>query len=193
MPQHADKNEKPAIKIEKLSSFEGSDLQDLCEATESTVSDNRLSFSIGSNRTEPLIRERLEAYWKGSLLVPEKQLIVGRLEGVIAAAIQLVKPAPNNQTRAFSGALEHHFVAPWARGHGLAKALLRAAEEEAKKIGLTVLTLSVRANLEPAIKMYEGYDYKRWGTLEQYESVDGKMLAGYFYYKDLGKAKNSKK
>jgi ribosomal protein S18 acetylase RimI-like enzyme len=62
---------------------------------------------------------------------------------------------------------------------------LQVAEEEAKKEGLTVLRLSVRSNLESAVALYEHAGYKRWGELDKYEMVDGKMLSGYFYYKDL--------
>lgn len=174
-----------SVKVEKINSYKGTDLADLCDATESTILDGSLSFSIGLNRNEPQVRERLEKYWGGVLLVPERQLIVGRVDGVIAASIQLIKPAPSNQTSAFAGFVENHFVAPWARGHSLAKDLINAAEDEARNQGLKIIRLSVRANLDSAIKMYESCGYKRWGTLDKYEIVDGKMLAGYFYYKDL--------
>ena len=172
-------------KIEVLRSLNGMDLSDLCDAAESTLLDNSLSFNIGMNRTKPSTRESLESYWKGVLLVPERILIIGRIDGVIAASVQLIKPAPDNQTSAFSGTIERHFVAPWARGHGLAKALLSEAEAHAKAAGLSVLRLSVRANLEAAIALYESLGYIRFGTLSKYEMVDGKMLAGHFYYKEL--------
>lgn len=173
------------IKVERIQVFKGSDLSDLCDATESTILDDGLSFSIGLNRAEPPVRDRLEAYWKGVLLVPERQLIVGRIDGVIASSIQLVKPTPNNQTSSFCGSVDHHFVAPWARGHGLAKELLKAAQRNAKEEGLEVLRLNVRANLEAAIQLYEQLGYKRWGTLDKYEKIDGEMIAGFYYYKDL--------
>lgn len=179
-------NQPPVnVKVERLDRFKGPDLLDLCAATEDTIKDDALSFTIGLNRTHCPPRERLEAYWKGVIIVPERTLIVGRLDGAIASSIQLVKPAPSNQTSNFCGFVDHHFVAPWARGHGLAKDLLAVAEEEARNIGLSVLRLSVRANLENAITIYETAGYKRWGELEKYEMVDGKMLGGYFYYKDL--------
>ncbi len=173
------------VKVESLKEFKGSDLTDLCEASESSFLDNSLSFSIGTSRTKMPTRQQLESYWRGVLLVPERELIVGRIDGVIASSIQLLKPAPNNQTSYFSGSVDHHFVAPWARGHGLAKALIIAVEEKAKESGLTVLRLSVRENLIAAIKLYESFGYQKWGTLDKYEKVENKMLAGFFYYKDL--------
>jgi ribosomal protein S18 acetylase RimI-like enzyme len=186
MTQQTEKQQPPVkVIVERIDSFDGADLMDLCVATEDTMKDDAYSFTIGLNRTNCPPRDRLEAYWKGVVLVPERTLIVGRLDGGIASSIQLVKPAPSNQTSMFCGSVDHHFVAPWARGHGLAKQLLQVAEEEAKKEGLTVLRLSVRSNLESAVALYEHAGYKRWGELDKYEMVDGKMLSGYFYYKDL--------
>lgn len=178
--------EKPAaIKIEVLQELNSMDLNDLCDAAENTVLDNSLSFNIGMHRIKSPTRESLETYWKGVLLVPERELVVGRIDGVIAASVQLLKPTPDNETSAFSGSIERHFVAPWARGHGLAKAVISEAELRAKAAGLTVLRLNVRATLEPAVALYETLGYKRWGVLDKYEMVGGKMLAGYFYYKEL--------
>lgn len=173
------------IKIEKVTKFNDTDLKDICEATEAILKDKDQSFTIGFNRSEPLPRERLEQYWKGVLLVPDRVLFVGRLDGVIASSIQLLKPAPNNQTSSFAGKVEQHFVAPWARGFGLAKKLLTTLETEASLYGLSLLRLSVRENLDAAVHLYETQGYKRWGTLDKYEIVDGKMHSGYFYYKEI--------
>lgn len=172
------------ITIEKLKEFKGTDLNDLIEATKATFQDQN-GFSIGFNRSESLSVEQMEAYWRGVLLVPERELIVGRYEGTIAGSIQLVKPAPSSQTSNFAASVENHFVAPWARGHGIAKMLLLAAEGNAKSLGLSLLKLSVRANLESAIKLYETSGYKKWGILDKYEIAEGEFIAGYFYSKDL--------
>lgn len=185
MKNSSEKTLQPNILVEKINSFKGTDLSDLCDAAESTLSEDALSFSIGLGRVDSIVRDNLEAYWKGTLLVPERQLIIGRLDGVVASSIQLIKPAPNNQSSNFAGTVDKHFVAPWARGYGLAKELLKAAENEAVNMGLSILKLSVRANLKTAVMLYESSGYKRWGTLDKYEKIDGKFLAGYFYYKDL--------
>jgi ribosomal protein S18 acetylase RimI-like enzyme len=117
--------------------------------------------------------------------VPERLLFVGRIDGVIAGSIQLLKPTPNNQSQNFAGAIREHFVAPWARGHGLAKMLLAEAEAEAKSLKLKIVKLEVRAGQQAAVKMYEGMGYKCWGELDKYEMVDGKFVAGYYCYKDI--------
>ncbi|MDA0781431.1 MAG: GNAT family N-acetyltransferase [Rickettsiales bacterium] len=179
------KKDANIILIEKISEFKNTDLEDICDATESTIIDNKGSFNIGLKRSEPPVRERLEQYWKGVLLVPQRELFVGRLDGTISSSIQLIKPGPNNQTSGFTCWVDQHFVAPWAREHGLAKSLLKAAEKEAKALGHTVMRLRVNATLQSAVHMYESCGFVRWGTLDKFEIIDGKMTAGHYYYKDI--------
>jgi ribosomal protein S18 acetylase RimI-like enzyme len=175
---------EPEIKVERLSEFQGNDLSDLCDAMEKTIEDG-LGFSIGFGWLKAPERERVEKYWKGLMLVPDRVIFVGRIDGVIAASIQLIKPSANNQSQSFAGSVREHFVAPWARGHGLAKMLVEVAEEEAKNAGLKILKLEVRATQDAAAKIYESQGFKKWGELDKYEFVDGNYVAGYFYYKDL--------
>jgi ribosomal protein S18 acetylase RimI-like enzyme len=170
----------PTISVEKITQFKIADLNDLAQATEDAIADG-----IGFHWMSPPMRETLEAYWKGVLVVPERTLFCGRLDGTMAAAIQLVRPSKSKETSAFAASVEGHFVAPWARGHGLAKALLDAAEREAAKEGYTVIRLSVRETQERALKVYRENGYVEWGTLPYYEIVGARMLAGHFFYKQL--------
>ena len=39
-----------------------------------------------------LLQEKMVDYWKGVLLVPERLLIVGKIDNVICGSIQLIKP-----------------------------------------------------------------------------------------------------
>lgn len=176
---------EPEIKVERLCDLAGNDLSDVCDAMEKTIEDGGLGFSIGFGWLKAPERERLEKYWKGLMLVPDRAVFVGRVDGVIAGSIQLVKPSPNNQSQSFAGSVREHFVAPWARGHGLAKMLLEVAEEEAKKSGLKIIKLDVRATQDAAAKIYEVHGYQKWGELDKYEMVDGQFMGGLYYYKDL--------
>lgn len=175
----------PQIEISIVQSLTESELSDLCDAALDTMNDFAGAFAMGSSRTQAPTKEMLQSYWKGVLMVPERQLIIGKLDKVVAASIQLIRPAPSNQTSAFAVSIENHFVAPWARGYGLARELLFAAERKARQEGFKVLKLSARATQEPAIHLYETSGYILWGTLEKYEIVNGEMVAGHFYYKDL--------
>ncbi len=168
------------ISVEKASQLSRGDLADLCDATVDAIREG-----IGFGWVRPPARQRLEIYWKGVLVVPERILFLGRLDGTVAGSVQLVTPAPSFEVGTFSAAIETHFVAPWARGHGLAKSLLDAVEAEARAQDRRVIRLDVRATQERAIALYESNGYVRWGTLDKYHLVDEQMIPGYFYVKDL--------
>ncbi len=166
--------------IERITRFQRADLEDLCDATEAAILDGS-----GFGWLKPPPRATLEAYWRGVLVVPERELFVGRLDGTVAGSAQLIKPPPNQEARAFAATLATHFVAPWARGHGLARALVEAVEEAALASGFEVLNLDVRETQEAAIKLYQSCGYQRWGTLPTYARVDDRMIAGHYYVKSL--------
>ena len=166
--------------VDVITGFQGADLADLCQATEDAIRDG-----IGFNWMTPPIRETMEAYWKGVLVVPERTLIGGRLDNTLCASIQLVRPSRSKETSAFACNIEAHFVAPWARGHGLAKDLLERAEREARKAGFSVIRLSVRETQSRALQMYREHGYTEWGVLPAYEFVNASMVAGHFFYKQL--------
>lgn len=169
-----------AVSIENLNVFDGSDLSDLCQATEDAIADG-----IGFNWVVPPIREVLEAYWKGVTMVPERSLFVARLDGALVGSVQLIRPSKSKETSAFCAQIESHFVAPWARGHGLAKQLLEAAEHQAANDGFTTVKLDVRATQNKAITLYRESNYLEWGVLPNYEFVNGSMVSGHFFYKEL--------
>lgn len=168
------------IEIEEIHRLTVADLEEISNATCDAVRDG-----IGFNWSEPPAIERLENYWRGVLIVPNRKLFIGRLDGTIAGAIQLVTPTLNKETSAFSARITNHFVAPWARGHGIAKKLLEIAEKSALISGYEQITLDVRATQSRAINLYESHGYQRWGNLEKYEKVDGIFIAGIYYCKEL--------
>lgn len=168
------------ISVEKITEFKGADLSDLAQGTEDAIRDG-----IGFNWVSPPTRQTMESYWKGVLIVPERTLFAGRLDGNVVASIQLVRPSKSKETSAFAAQIEGHFVAPWARGHGLAKMLLEAAEREASRQGFSTLKLDVRATQSKAITLYRESDYIEWGVLPNYEFVNGSMVSGHFFYKPL--------
>jgi ribosomal protein S18 acetylase RimI-like enzyme len=170
----------PQTAVEELTRFAGNDLADLCDASEAAIAEGG-----GFGWLKPPPRNIMEAYWKGVLLVPGRHLLVGRLDGVIAGSAQLARPPRNNEAQAFSAQLTSSFVAPWARGHGLARGLTAAIEEAARAAGYRVLNLDVRETQTPAIAMYEARGFTRWGTHPHYALVDGGYVAGHFYTKQL--------
>jgi ribosomal protein S18 acetylase RimI-like enzyme len=119
------------------------------------------------------------------LLVPEREFFVARLDGEVVGSAQLVRPARNNEAQAFSAQLAHAFIAPYARGFGLARLLVRRVEERAAAMGIRVLNLDVRATQEQAITLFEGLGYTRWGSHPAYARVSGQTVAGHFYFRVL--------
>ena len=166
--------------IEWLTRFGGTDLEDLCRATEAAIQDGN---GFGWLRVPP--RDKLESYWRGVLLVPDRQLVVARLDGTVVGSAQLVRPPANNEAQAFAAMVTTFFVAPWARGHGLARELTLAVESYARREGFKVLNLDVRETQSAAIKLYESLNYARWGKNPKYALVEGKMITGHHYYKEL--------
>ena len=171
---------KPDTKVETVTALSRGDLSDLCQAA-----DDAIKAGGGFGWLTPPLRNVMETYWKGVLMVPERTLIVGRLDNVIVGSAQLVRPTKNNEAQAHSGQLTTSFMAPWARGHGLARMITEAVENHARKIGLTVLNLDVRETQEAAITLYRSLGYTEIGRHEHYARVDGKFVAGLYFWKDL--------
>lgn len=169
-----------AFTVEKVASLTDDDMQALCEATTASILDGG-----GFGWIQPPGRAVLERYFGGVLLVPERILFVGRLAGTIVGAAQLLRPAKNMESQAMSASLAHAFVAPYARGHGIARALTERVEESARAYGYQVLNLDVRETQLAAIRLYDSLGYTRWGTHPAYARVDGRTVAGHFYLKRL--------
>lgn len=174
----------PKIEAMLVKSLNEMELEDLCDTTVETMRDTS-GFNIGTQAIDPIEKAKLMSYWEGVLLVPERRLIIGRLDGTIAGSVQIIIPSPNNHTSQFACSIDNHFVAPWARGYGLSNLLLEHAEIEAKKLGISVVKLSVRETRPAAIAVFEKRDYIKWGVLPKYELDQGKIVAGYFYYKEI--------
>lgn len=168
------------LSVEKKTTLTENELGELCAATEDAIRDG-----IGFNWLTPPMRETLESYWRGVLMVPTRELFVARLDNIIGGSIQLVRPSKSKETSAFAASIEAHFMAPWARGHGLAPMLLDAAEREAAKQGFAVINISVRETQSRALEVYRGHGYTEWGTMPYYEFVNASMVSGHYFYKKL--------
>jgi ribosomal protein S18 acetylase RimI-like enzyme len=168
--------------VEWLSKLRNNELEELCQATEEAIVDGN-----GFGWLRPPERSVLENYWRGVLLVPQRKLAVARLDGVIVGSVQFVAPPANNEACAFAAQITTFFVAPWARGHGLAQGLMTAIEERARDEGYAVLELDLRATQSAAIQLFEQGGFQRWATKKKYAYVDGDYVAGHYYVKELGK------
>ncbi len=174
--------------IEPLLEVSDEDLEDLCDAAESAIVDGG---GFGWLRSPP--RAVLGRYFRGVVLVPERHLFVGRLDGRIAAAVQLQEPPRNNEAQSHAALLTTLFVAPWARGHGISLRLVQAVEQLAAELGYLMLNLDLRATQTAAIQIYEAQGFERWGTNPAYALVEGKFIEGHYYSKQLRELTKAKK
>jgi len=172
-PQHL-------LTVERAGELSEDDLATLCEAADAAIIEGG-----GFGWVNPPGRIALERYFRGVLLVPERALYLARLDGVIVGSAQLVRPPRNNEAQAFGATLMHAFIAPYARGHGLARLLTQRVEEGARALGYQVLNLDVRETLEPAIALYESLGFIRWGIHPAYARVAGRTVRGVYYFKLL--------
>ena len=174
--------------IEPLEEVSDEDLEDLSDAAESAILDGG-----GFGWLRPPPRAVLGRYFRGVVLVPERHLFVGRLEDRVAAAIQLQEPPRNNEAQAHAATLTTLFVAPWARGHGIGPRLIQAVEDRASELGYLRLNFDVRATQVDAVRLFESLGFEHWGTNPAYALVDGNLVGGHYYSKQLRKLPKTKK
>lgn len=157
-----------------------SDLNDLCDATDAAIDGGG-----GFGWLEIPERATLERYWQGVITAPSRWLFVARLDGTICGTTQLIMPAAHNAAQAHVVQMTTNFVAPWARGHGLAKMLLEAVEEKAKAEGFAVINLDVRKTMQGAINLYESMGYVKFGEHPYSVRSDGETITSLYYYKNI--------
>lgn len=168
------------ITVERVTELNDEDLAALCEAADAAIIEGG-----GFGWVHPPGRQAMERYFRGLMLVPERELYGARMDGLLVGSAQLVRPPRNNEAQAFAAQVMHGFVAPYARGHGVARLLMQRVEEGARALGYHVLNLDVRATQSVAIALYESMGYIRWGEHPLYARVNGQTVPGYFYYKVL--------
>ena len=168
------------LAVERAERLSDSDLADLAEATDAAIIEGG-----GFGWVEPQGRAALERHFRGVLLVPERELFVARLDGCAVGSALLVRPPRNNEAQAFAATLTHAYIAPYARGFGLARLMVRKVEERAAALGHRVINLDVRETQSTAISLFEALGYQHWGTHPFYARVRGQTVAGRFYMTTL--------
>lgn len=132
----------------------------------------------------PLGRGEAEAYWRGVAQAMEsgrRVLLAVVEEGVMQGSVQLdLEIRANGAHRA---ELMKLFVHRRARRRGLARALMAAAENEARRLGRTLLTMDTRKGGE-AEALCDSLGYTRWGEIPGYaRSGNGELHTTAFFYR----------
>ena len=84
----------PELLVERATELADDDLHALCEAADAAILEGG-----GFGWVKSPGRLALQSYFRGVLLVPERELFIGRLDGVIVGSAQLVRPPRNNEAR----------------------------------------------------------------------------------------------
>ena len=153
------------ITVEKTTIFRKGEIEELTEATMDAIKEG-----IGFGWINPPPKNKVKDYWKGVLLVPNRWLFLGRYKGLAIGSLQVVTFSSTNEASMFRVFIENHFVATWARGHGLAKLLIEEAEKECIIYNFSHVLLDVRETQNRAIRLYEQMGYNLWGQLPAYHT-----------------------
>jgi len=171
---------KITIKVDILKKISDIDLADLCNISEQAI---KAGGGFGWLKAPP--SDTLKKYWNGLVVVQNRILIVGRLNDAIAGTLQLTLHPPNNEAQKNIINITSHFVAPWARGYGLAKNMIDQAEIISKKNGAKCVQLDIRETQDAAIQLFKSKGYKKWGENPHYAFIQGKVIKGFYFYKNI--------
>ena len=172
--------EKIIISVDTINKLSDVDLADLCNITEQAI-----NAGGGFGWLRVPTRDVLNEYWNKITDDNLNNLIVGRLNGVIAGTLQLSYEAPNIESRKNIAQIKRHFVAPWARGYGLAKSMIDFSEDKAKEENIKSIQMSVRETRDAAIQLFSNKGYKTWGENPYYAFINGSFIKGIYFYKNL--------
>ena len=168
------------IAVENLTEISKTDEADLCSITEQAI---RAGGGFGWLTIPPI--ETLKNYWNGIVLIKTNILSVGRLNGTIAGALQISFNPLNNEAQKNIAKIQSQFVAPWARGYGLAKSMIDLAIKISKENNKSSIQLDIRDTQLAAIQLFENKGFLKWGENPSYAFINGNRIKGYYYYKDL--------
>jgi len=135
----------------------------------------------------PLDGDEASAYWDGvaaALKGGGRRLWIARgTDGGIVGSVQLDLAAQANAGH--RAEVIRLMVVSSGRRRGIGRALMEAAEAEARRLGRTTLVLDTRQG-DPSEALYRGMGWQPAGTIPRYaRSADGTLHTTTFYYKLL--------
>jgi GNAT superfamily N-acetyltransferase len=132
-----------------------------------------------------LTLEEARAFWraKAKEVATSQRILLGAYaDGAMVGAVTIDCAMPPNQPH--HAAVQKMLVHPQARRRGLARALMRAAEQEALKAGRTLLSLDTGS--DAAERLYRSEGYVCVGVIPRYAlNPDGTWCDTTIFYKHL--------
>jgi GNAT superfamily N-acetyltransferase len=139
------------------------------------------------NFIQPMTLAKAERWWEGALTSHargERLIFAAEVEGRLDGTVQLILAPQENQ--AFRADLAKMLVHRRARRQGLGEALMRAAEDEARRIGRTLLTLDTQTG-HAGERLYTRLGWTKFGEVPGYATSPDRRTrdAASFFYKTL--------
>ena len=134
----------------------------------------------------PLERAKAIGFWRGVVDGVERGdrvLLVARDDAGIVGTVQLIVGQPENQPHRAD--ISKMLVHRRGRRQGLAEALMRAAEDEARRRGKTLLVLDTATGSD-AERLYGRLGWRLVGVVPNYALFpDGRPCDTSYYYREL--------
>lgn len=134
-----------------------------------------------------LTRADAEAFWHSvadSVARGERVLFVAEDEGRILGTVQLIVKLPPNQPH--RGEIAKMLVHRAARRKGFGAALMRAAEDKARELGKTLLTLDTVTGSEGE-RLYRSLGWQVAGEIPDFAMwPDGRLCPTTYLYRRIG-------
>jgi ribosomal protein S18 acetylase RimI-like enzyme len=163
------------VEIHELQEMDEMTLQNLIELLIEVVDDGA---SVGF--LSPLGKEESRTYWEEAM-GPGVRLWIAKQRGQIVGTVQLQLAMKRNASH--RAEVAKLMIAPNARRQGIARLLMREAEETAAMLGRTLLILDTRAG-DPSNRLYRSLGFTEAGTIPMYaRSSNGEMDGTVFFYK----------
>lgn len=171
----------PKIQVEQIISFDNEDeLHSLCETLEASIIEG-----YHCKWTTPPPRHLIENHFKGVLLVPEKLLLIARLDGNIVGICEINTPPKQEDSSDIAAKIDIFTVAPYALNVGIEQRLLAKMEQVISQLGFPIINIIIDETQQKLLQFYLQNKYIHWGTHPYYQRVDGQIVKGLLLYKSF--------
>jgi len=141
----------------------------------------------GVSFLHPLAPGKAAAFWRGEVVPAVERghtaLLVARAGGHIVGTVQVILGMRENQPH--RGEIAKLLVAPAARRHGIARALMEAAQHLAKDAGKILLVLDTETGSN-AEQLYRSLGWQEVGIIPNYALTNhGVLCTVTYFYKAL--------
>lgn len=178
---HFTSNLLPKIELEQITSLDDEDdLHAICEALEAAILSG---YHCRWVKAPP--RNLLESYLKGALLVPEKMLFTGRIDGHIVSLCEVETPPREEQSPFIAAYINIFAIAPYALHVGIGKRLLTKIEQTITQLPFPIINIRMDETQKKLFQFFSENGYHHWATHPYYRRVNGQIVRGYFLYKSF--------